>query len=143
MAAVVRVEIDGVPARVELDRVLARIDAYRAGHARRRRADLRDRDRIRARVLDDDVLERRRRRVHDLLAEHGRAEHDRGYHEQERRYQGLAHAFSSFGFTSQHDPARGSEKDLKTLRNRLRVAVVECTGELRSRRDAELSVGAL
>src|SRR6266487_3898837 len=43
----------------------------------------------------------------------------------------------------QHDPARRSEKDLKTLRNRLRVAAVESAGELRSRGDAELAVGAL
>src|SRR2546430_10579624 len=38
---------------------------------------------------------------------------------------------------------RRSEKDLKTLRNRLRVAAVESAGELRSRGDAQLAVGAL
>src|SRR6476660_9910008 len=42
-----------------------------------------------------------------------------------------------------HDPPDGPEKDLKTLRNRLRVAAVEGAGELRPRRDIELAVGAL
>ena len=64
--------------------------------------------RICARVLDDDVLERRRRCVDDLLAEHGRAEHDRGDHEQERRYQALRMLLLLFrhGFNMTRPPER-------------------------------------
>src|SRR4051812_26093694 len=69
MPAVGRVEVDGVPVGVELDGVLARVDAD--GPAHRRRADLRDGYRVGARVLDDHLLEGRRRGAGDLLAEHG------------------------------------------------------------------------
>src|SRR5262249_23290758 len=61
--AEVALDVRQMPAvgRVEVDRVLARVDADGAAHARRRRADLRNGHRVGARVLDDHLLERRRR----------------------------------------------------------------------------------